>query len=381
VASIQARHSRSCALNRPWTTFDDATKDAGCTCQPLYHVVHRHGGKLVRDPVGHVRKHALRALDARKGDLARERYRTVRTARFDAWASEWLASLAVKPATAGQYAMTLEIAKEVFGAMKVRDLGTQEIARFITAVRERDVTEATVAKHLRHLAACLEAAVVADLAEQNPVRKLHRSSKPRATRGAPSYFTDAEIAAILPQLAQRPLMSALFKTALGTGARIGELGALRWDDVDLLDGTMHIRRTYTEGFGETTPKSGEARTIDLTPPVRRVLEDWYRQSSGEGLVFPAETGGVVRPRHARNALYSALRRAGVDRRGESGRLRNWHSLRHSYARICLENGAALDWVRRQLGHANVRLTIETYGTWSRSAAKAEAVRLGSAFTL
>jgi integrase len=381
MASIQARHSRSCALKRPWTTFDDATKDAGCDCTPLYHVVHRHDGRLVRDPVGHVRKHALRALDARRGDLARERYRAVRTARFDAWTTEWLASLAVKPATAGQYAQTLELAKGVFGAMKVRDLGTPEIARFITAVRARGVTEATVAKHLRHLAACLEAAVVADLAEVNPVRKLHRSSKPRATKGAPSYFTNEELARVWTELSHRPLMLALAKVAVGTGARVGELGALRWDDVDLLDGTMHIRRTFTERFGETAPKSGEARTVDLTPPVRRVLEDWYAQSSGEGLVFEIEGGGYVRPRHARNALYAALRRAGVDRRGESGRLRNWHSLRHSYARICLEAGAPIDWVRRQLGHSSIRLTIETYGAWSRSAEKAEAERVGSAFAL
>jgi hypothetical protein len=62
MASLQARHSRSCELGRPWTTFADATKRSGCTCTPLYHVVLRHDGKLVREQVGHNRREAVRAI-------------------------------------------------------------------------------------------------------------------------------------------------------------------------------------------------------------------------------------------------------------------------------------------------------------------------------
>ena len=61
MASLQARHSRTCKVGRHWTTFAEATKQKGCTCVPLYHVVLRHDGKLVREPVGHNRKEAERA--------------------------------------------------------------------------------------------------------------------------------------------------------------------------------------------------------------------------------------------------------------------------------------------------------------------------------
>ena len=81
MASLQARHSRSCPLY-PWTPFARATKRGGCTCTPLYHVVLRHDGKLVREPVGANRKEAERALDARRGDIARRTYRIVDDIRF-----------------------------------------------------------------------------------------------------------------------------------------------------------------------------------------------------------------------------------------------------------------------------------------------------------
>ena len=91
MASLQARHSRSCSLGRPWTTFAEATKQKGCTCTPLYHVVLRHDSELVREPVGHNRREAERALDARRGDVARRTYKVIDDIRFDAWADRWLA--------------------------------------------------------------------------------------------------------------------------------------------------------------------------------------------------------------------------------------------------------------------------------------------------
>ena len=84
--------SVNCELGRPWTTFADASKPRGCNCTPLYHVVHRVDGKLVREPVGQNRKEAERALDARRGDVARREYRVLRDIRFDEWADAWLES-------------------------------------------------------------------------------------------------------------------------------------------------------------------------------------------------------------------------------------------------------------------------------------------------
>ena len=80
-------------------------------------------------------------------------------------------------------------------------------------------------------------------------------------------------------------------------------------------------------------------------------------------------------------LYPALDRAGVPRVGERGRKRDFHSFRHTFARIALEGGAEIQWVQKQLGHSSIGLTADTYGSWSRTAQKAQAQRLAGAFTL
>jgi integrase len=406
MASLQARHNRGCAIVLArveekaragktggvslWTSFSDATKRAGCNCVPLYHVALRHNGKLIYEPVGQNRKEAERALDARRGDVARRTYRVVQDIRFDEWADRWLAGFTGKPSSRRVYSHSIGYAKQTFGAAKVRDLETSDIRRFLETIGRangerqpgREVSTATLSKHLRQLAACLQAAVAEGYATENPVRGLHKTARPKVTKSRPAYFTDLELARLWPELAYRPVMLALIKTAVGTGARFGELAALRWDDVDLLNGELHISRSFTEGFGETRPKSGEARTLDLTPPVAKLLETWFTESGGEGLVFEREQGGHLTSTYVlRQVLYPALERGGIPRLGERGGKRTFHSLRHTFARIALEGGAEITWVQKQLGHSSIALTVDVYGDWSRVAKKAQAKRLAGAFKL
>jgi hypothetical protein len=133
VASLQARHTRSCALRRPWTTFEAAAK--GCTCTPLYHVVHRTDGKLVRDPVGHNRKEARRALDDRRGAIARREFRVLDDVAFDRWADRWLTGFTGKESSRRAYKFTLDYARPIFARKNVRDLRASDVRRFLEHIR------------------------------------------------------------------------------------------------------------------------------------------------------------------------------------------------------------------------------------------------------
>lgn len=408
MASLQARHSRSCNLGRPWTTFADATKQKGCNCTPLYHVVLRHNGQLVREPVGHNRKEAERALDARRGDVARRTFRVIDDVRFDEWADRWLAGFTGKASSKRVYKHTIEYAKEAFGRAKVRDLGPADVRRFLDEIRKANegrhktpdgeppsqVSPATLAKHLRQLSACLQAAISEGYATENPVRRLSKTARPKVAKSRPAYYTNDELARLWPELAYRPVAAFLCRVAVATGLRFGELAALRWTDVDLLNRELHVSRTYVDGIGEQPPKSNEPRTVDLTPQAAKLLEDWYVASGGEGLVFAREDGeatgegDAAKPKRSpyltpkyvtSRVLYPALKRAAVPRIGERGRARDFHSFRHTFARIALEGGAEITWVQKQLGHSSITLTVDTYGSWSRAAEKTQAERLAGVF--
>jgi integrase len=260
---------------------------------------------------------------------------------------------------------------------------TKKAAPAKDPARARELSPATLAKHLRQLGACLEAAVAEGYAAQNPVRKLHRTARPKVAKQRPAYYTDAELSALWPALAHRPVFQYLCKIAVATGMRFGELAALRWADADLLDREVHVSRTYVAGIGEQPTKSKEPRTIDLTPQAAALFEGWYAASGGgDERVFGRETGGYVDPSYmTRRVLYPALAAAGIPRVGERGRERDFHSFRHTFARIALEHGAEITWVQKQLGHSSITLTVDTYGSWARTAEKAQAEKLRGAFAV
>ena len=157
--------------------------------------------------------------------------------------------------------------------------------------------------------------------------------------------------------------------ALNTGMRQGELLTLKWDDVDLERGVLRVRRTLTHAdkayvLGE--PKTNKSRrTIRLTTSavtalrahLSRQLEEMERMGSlyqPGGLVFAAETGTIVNPSNLRNRSFKLLlKRAGL-------RTIRFHDLRHSCATLLLSKNVNPKVVSEMLGHASVRITLDTY---------------------
>ena len=134
------------------------------------------------------------------------------------------------------YATSVNYGKAVFGRSKVRDITPADVRRLLDHICERatqhdpprEVSPATLAKHLRQLSACFEAAISEGYATENPCRNLHKTARPRGQKSKPSYYTDGELGRLWPQLEYRPLFLNLCKLAVLTGLRFGELAALDW---------------------------------------------------------------------------------------------------------------------------------------------------------
>src|SRR5579884_231022 len=270
MASLQARHSKSCALgSRVWT---NATPDngkpqdwrQGCTCTPTYYLVSslKRGG---RNPVGKSYPAAKRAYTQAQGAQDRGEEIIVDNRTFAEWADSWLASLQrAHENTRRSYVSSLDYARKAFGTQRLRKVTVEDVRKFLASmtreVKKEDgkkvvepISASTRAKHLRVLSHCFRDAVTEGLLAANPIDRLPESQRPQAETNEAPYFTDDELTPLIAAVNEhdRPLV----RLALLTGMRLGELLALRWSHVDLVNATIHVRQTYVEGLGATAPKS------------------------------------------------------------------------------------------------------------------------------
>ena len=84
------------------------------------------------------------------------------------------------------------------------------------------------------------------------------------------------------------------KAAVVTGARLGELIALDWDDLDLTNRRVTIRHHWDAVDGKTLPKDREARTLNLIPAAVALFEKWTALvgvQPGDSPIVPAPRGG------------------------------------------------------------------------------------------
>ena len=162
------------------------------------------------------------------------------------------------------------------------------------------------------------------------------------------FFLTYEQAGRLIEAADAGLWRAMCTLALRTGLRLGELRALRWDDVDLPGKKLVVRRAAWNNI-VGSPKSGKSREIPLTTDSVLALSGLEWQSCS--YVFAGSNGELLTKESTKRPLWRACARAGFDRRI------GWHALRHSFASHLVMRGAPLKAVQELLGHADIKMTM------------------------
>ena len=179
----------------------------------------------------------------------------------------------------------------------------------------------------------------------------------------------AEEARRLLQAAHGNGLEALYVLAVTTGMRQGELLALRWQDVDIKNCTVSVRRTLTRNGGVIElgePKTKKSRwSICLTPRAIEALESHLERQLREigilgdrykdqGVLFTTSTGGLINPCNLRQRSFARLLK--------EARLPHirFHDLRHTCATLLLTQGTHPKYVQDLLGHATIAITLDTY---------------------
>src|SRR5262249_35256520 len=139
-----------------------------------------------------------------------------------------------------------------------------------------------------------------------------------------------------------------------------------WDDIDFAEREIRVERAV---FAReiTTPKTGHGRTVDMSKQLAEGLRRLQAARKADKLrrglqelspwVFPSSTGTPLDHANVEKAFKRVLKAAELPMHFTP------HCLRHTFASLLLQQGASPAYVQRQLGHASIQLTVDTYGKW------------------
>ena len=236
------------------------------------------------------------------------------------------------------------------------------------------ISSSTVRAARRYFSMCLDEAVRAGKLDSNPVK---RTRPPKLEKKEIVVLTNTEVDRLIdaaleiehPYMGR--MMSELIALTAHTGLRQGEVFGLKWEDIDLDQAALHVRRSLAHVVGEGAvfqePKTKKSRrNVALMPKDVEELRSYqvwqkeYAESLGnmfhwQDLVFTSPFGDPLSPTNfARRYFHPLLKKCNI-REGFT-----FHGLRHTHATLLLQQGVNPKVVQERLGHSSIKVTMDTY---------------------
>ena len=283
----------------------------------------------------------------------------------------------LSPTMRGYYRRVIEdmILPEL-GHMKLADIRPLHVQHFITSLEERPrrgvkgehLSAASVHRYFTVLKSVMAAADKLGYIASNPTVS-SRLNLPPIDEPEVEVFSERECAAMLSALEEEPLMwQLLINLAVVTGARRGELCALRWENIDTERRSVRIcGSSYRLKGGQVQVKSPKTRksvrTVTFDEYCGQLLLRWRDEQlrlsalpdapgHDEGWVFTDSTGGPIDPVRPTEWFAQFQKRHGIP-------YHKFHSLRHTSGTLLLTRGTNIKTVASRLGHTQLS-TVNRY---------------------
>ena len=359
----RVRRSRNGKETTRWYVVVDAGVDANGRRRQKW-----HGGYLTRREAEVTRAKIV-------NDLHAGQYVAPDRITLGAWVREnWLRMIEsrIKPSTFDSYRRNMEV--HVLPALGTRPL-QQLTAAMLNALYGQLVARgngrgALSPKTVHYIHTIVHKAL-ADAVDAGvvPSNVAMRAKPPRPGRRAMREircWEPEDLARFLDHV-RGTRLEAAWRLAAMTGMRRGEILGLRWKDVDLDRACISVRHAvvsiaYT--VLESTPKSHQARVIDLDPETVEQLrahrerqqierDDWGADYRCNDLVVARENGEPIHPHGFSQAFGRLVHNAGLERI-------RLHDLRHTHATLAVKAGVPVKVISERLGHESPAFTLRQY---------------------
>jgi integrase len=297
--------------------------------------------------------------------------------KFVAYSREWLEGNAGRwsPNTYQRYRDVLRLhiwPDESFKGKRLNEIERGDIKKILRRIL---ASHAPASVEIVHTILCgvLDEAIDDKLLDSNPARNLRKKILPpkRQRNVKEADVMSFEERDLFLQTAEKVCTwGELFvlKIMAFAGFRLGEVLAMRVDNLDSHKMAYHVMESYkVHRFSK--PKFGKTRLVDFPAFLVEELQRYILHLRKEGL--KAGTGGEVdllfldpkeknrwpySQRRIQEVMKKVCRKAGL-------RIRNPHDLRHTYATTLLMAHQSPAYVKEQLGHSSIAITVDIYGHW------------------
>lgn len=315
-------------------------------------------------------REALKKLQQVQNDLENGSYVEPSRITVGSWMDIWLAeyNANIKPYTRASY--TGHIKNQIkpgLGSISLQKLQPHHVQTFYNGL-QTTLSAKSIKNVHGVLHKGLEQAVRLGYIKQNPSRLC---TLPRIVRKEIKVLSDDTVIQFLNNI-QDKWYETIFFVDLFTGMRQGEILGLAWDCVDLDAGTILINKQLVQEkkaggkFSLDTTKHDRIRKLKPAKLVISKLKERKAKQAADqlragsawsnpwNLVFTDELGAFIPHYRARDAFKRVVTAMGIPDL-------TFHSMRHSYAVICLLNGDDVKTVQSSLGHHTAAFTLDIYG--------------------
>lgn len=263
------------------------------------------------------------------------------------------------------------------GNMKVDKITASDIQMLINRLSKYYVNYTAVRSVIRKV---LQQGVLLGLIDYNSARDIILPRKQPNAKKKVKFIDPSDLKSFLEHLETSQhkrynlyFDAVLYQLLLSTGLRIGEACALEWGDIDLENGTIAINKTYNKNlkFLSTAKTQSGNRVISVDKKTLRSLKLYQMRQRQLFNEVGARVSEVVFATPTRKYFNASVRQSALDTRCKEAGIEHFtfHAFRHTHASLLLNAGISYKELQYRLGHANISMTLDTYGHLSKGKEK------------